>query len=168
MRSHFVIAFLCRETVPIETLGKAFKESLDGLRQALVPNTTAFSRHAKVVENRMSRLVFRNAVERDMFEGDRLFTGSDEEYADLLPIGVCKDLTETPLGFDGMSDSIPFFKRHTLVLVKANAGHQARLEVGARDERTLEAVAWMPLIMIEASPLSIPPWYAGLGKKATC
>jgi hypothetical protein len=120
MRSHFVIAFLCREAVSIETLGKAFKESLDGLGQALVPNTTAFNRHAKVVENRMSRLVFRNAIECDMFEGDRLFTGSYEEYAYLLPIGVCKNLTETPLGFDGMPDSISFLKRHTLVLVKAN------------------------------------------------
>ena len=30
------------------------------------------------------------------------------------------------------------------LVVGPNAGHQARLEVGARDERTLEAVAWMP------------------------
>ena len=120
MGANFVIAFLCRETVTRETLGKTFKESLDGLGQALVPNTTTLSRHAEVVENRMSRLVFRNAVERYLFEGDRLFTGSYEEHADLLPIGVCKDLTETPLGFDGMSDSISFLKRHTLVLVNAN------------------------------------------------
>src|SRR5215472_4240147 len=133
MGSHFVIAFLCRETVPIESLGKACKESLDGLGQTLVPNTTALSRHAEVVENRMSRLGFRNAVERDMFEGDRLFTGSAEEYADLLPIGVCKDLTETPLGFDGMSDSIPFLKQHTLVLVKANAGGEPRARAGAKN-----------------------------------
>ena len=54
----------------------------------------------------MRRLVLRNAFERDMFEGERLFTGSDEKYSDRLPIGVFKDLTETPLGFDGMSDSI--------------------------------------------------------------
>jgi hypothetical protein len=26
----------------------------------------------------------------------------------------------------------------------SNAGHQARLEAGATQERTLEAVAWMP------------------------
>jgi hypothetical protein len=32
-----------------------------------------------------------------------------------------------------------------------NAGHQARRTAGARHERTLFAVAWMPLIMIEAS-----------------
>jgi hypothetical protein len=39
------------------------------------------------------------------------------------------------------------------ILIKAgtqpclpNAGHQARLKAGARDERTLEAVAWMPLL----------------------
>ena len=136
MRSNFVIAFLCRETVTVETLGKAFKESLDGLGQALVPNTTALSRHAEVVENRMSRLVFRNAVERDMFEGDRLFTGSYEEYSHLLPIGVCQDLTETPFGFDGMSDSISFLERHTFFLIKANAKFQPRLEAEA--QRTLE------------------------------
>jgi hypothetical protein len=76
-----------------------------------------------------------------MFEGDHLFTSSYEEYAYLLSIGVCKDLTETPVGFDGMPDSISFLKRHTLFLVvKANAAAQPRLEAGARYERTLEGV----------------------------
>jgi hypothetical protein len=30
-------------------------------------------------------------------------------------------------------------------LHRPNAGRQARLKAGARDERTLEAVAWTPL-----------------------
>jgi hypothetical protein len=81
----------------------------------------ALLRYAEVVENWMSRLVCRKAIERDMFEGERLFTGSYEEYSYCLPIGVFKDLTETPLGFVGMSNSLAFLKRHTPFLLKANA-----------------------------------------------
>jgi len=44
-----------------------------------------------------------------------------------------------------------------------NARPQPRLEAGATQERTLLAVACKPLILIEASPLSIPRWYAGMG-----
>lgn len=99
---------VCRETDPIEPLGKAFQKSFDGRRQALVLHTTTLRKHAEVVEKRMRRLVFRNAVERDMFEGDRLFPGFYKEDADLLPMRVCQDLTEPPLGFEGMSDSVSF------------------------------------------------------------
>jgi hypothetical protein len=66
-----------------------------------------------------------------MSEGDRLFTGSYEAYSYLLPMGVCKDLTETPLGFDGMSHSIPFLERHTLFLVKAHVRTQRRVDESA-------------------------------------
>ena len=48
-----------------------------------------------------------------------------------------------------------------------NATRQARLKAGARHERALEAVACTRLILIEASPLSIPRWYAGAGKTLT-
>src|SRR5882724_1116920 len=84
--------------------------------------TIDFLRHAEVVENRMRRLVCRNAIERDMFEGERFFTGSDEKYSDRLPIGVFKDLTETPLDFDGMSHAILFLEPHTIFLLKAHHG----------------------------------------------
>src|SRR5688500_7895838 len=103
MGVNFVLAFLFHETVIVEPLGISFTESLDGLGYALIRMTIALLRHAEVVEHRMRRLVCRKAFERDMFEGERLFTGSDEEDSDRLPIGVFKDLTETPLGFDGMS-----------------------------------------------------------------
>jgi hypothetical protein len=109
MGSHLVIAFLFRETVTVETLGKSFQESLDGFGQTLVPNTTALGRHTEVIENQMSRLVFRNAIERDMSEGDRLLPGSDKEDSHLLSMRVFKNLTEPPLGFDGMSNALSFF-----------------------------------------------------------
>src|SRR5262249_31291405 len=57
-------------------------------------------------------------------------------------------------------------KIRSLVGCSPNASAHRLLEAGA--ERTLEAVRGSAVIMIEASPLSIPPWYAGLGKKATC
>ena len=62
MGVNFVIAFLFRETVIVEPLGISFKESLDGLGEALIPMTIDFLRHAEVVENRMRRLVLRNAI----------------------------------------------------------------------------------------------------------
>jgi hypothetical protein len=48
--AHFILAFLFRETVPIEALWKSFKESLDRLGQALVPQTPALRRRAEVVK----------------------------------------------------------------------------------------------------------------------
>jgi hypothetical protein len=44
-----------------------------------------------------------------------------------------------------------------------NAGHQARREAGARDERTLEAVACTPLILIEAPSSAYPRGMLALG-----
>jgi hypothetical protein len=43
-----------------------------------------------------------------------------------------------------------------------NAEHELRPTAGA--QRTLLGVGSMLLIMIEASPLSTPQWYAGSGK----
>ena len=68
----------------------------------------------------MRRLVRRNAIERDMFEGERFFTGSYEEYSYRLPMRVFKDLTETPFGFVRMFHSICFLERHTRALIKAH------------------------------------------------
>jgi hypothetical protein len=47
-------------------------------------------------------------------------------------------------------------------LLQPNASLQLLPEAGA--QRTLEAVSCKALILIEASPLSIPQWYAGSGK----
>jgi hypothetical protein len=45
---------------------------------------------------------------------------------------------------------VPFYS------VKPNAGRQARQAAGARDERTLFAVAWTPLLGAGAAPT--PPY----------
>src|SRR5262249_20726050 len=47
--------------------------------------------------------------------------------------------------------------------VISDAGPQAPPMAEARHERRLLAVACTPMIMIEASPLSIPRWYADTG-----